>query len=113
SGRQIAWKLLPGIGFLYFMIPLPWVTLKALTERARLFDASMTAMILPWFGIPVFHSGYLLTLPNITLEVADMCSSIPGIAAMLALGSCYGVIVHRPRPICVLLAVVTIPLAIA
>lgn len=95
------------------MIPLPYVTLRSLTEGARLLDATTTASVLPWLGVPVSQEGFLLHLPNLTLEVADDCSSIPVIAALLALGAAYGVMRRRSRASCLMLLVAAIPLGIA
>src|SRR5574337_551213 len=99
AGVRVTKALLPGIGYLVFMIPLPYMTLKSLTDQSRLFDATATAALLPWVGVPVFQQGYLLHLPNITLEVADECSSIPAIAALLALGAAYGSVNCRTRAV--------------
>ncbi len=112
-GIGVAKELLPGIGYLYFMIPLPYVTLKSLTDQSRLFDATVTAAVLPWLGVPVFQQGFLLHLPNITLEVADECSSIPAIAALLALGAVYGYVNGRSRAIRWALLVSAVPLGLA
>ena len=56
--------------------------------------------------------AYLLHLPNMVLEVADVCSSIPAIAALLALGVAYAAMIRRPAMVRVLLIVATLPLAI-
>jgi len=102
-----------GIGYLVFMIPLPYATLKLVTYRSRMFDATVAAHALQWLGIPLLQDGVLLHLPDITLEVADECSSIPALAAMTALGAAYaaitksGGIIHRCA-----LVVASIPLAI-
>ena len=84
------------IAYLAFMIPLPYLTLKALTYQSRLFDAGITAKALGWLGVPVLRDGVMLHLPNMTLEVADDCSSVPAIAALLALGAAYSQM--QPRP---------------
>lgn len=113
AGIGVAKELLPGIGYLFFMIPLPYVTLKSLTDQSRLFDATVTAAVLPWLGVPVFQQGFLLHLPNITLEVADECSSIPAIAALLALGAAYGYVNGRSRVLRWALLVSAVPLGLA
>lgn len=112
GGIAVAGEVLPGIGYLFFMIPLPYTTLKGLTEQSRLIDATVAAAVLPWLGVPVFQEGFLLRLPNITLEVADECSSIPAIAALLALGAAYGYVSGRPRAIRLALLVSAVPLGL-
>lgn len=103
-----------GIGYLVFMIPLPYATLKLVTYRSRIFDAAVSGQLLQWFGVPVLQDGVWLYLPDIILEVADECSSIPALAALTALGAAYaaitrsGGVIHRG-----ILVLATIPLAIA
>jgi exosortase len=107
------WKnALLGSLYLAFMIPPPWSTLKLITYRSRLLDAEVSAAALSWLGVPVHRDGVFLHLPNITLEVADECSSIPAIAALLALGVAYAGLTRRPIVARTILVGVTLPLAI-
>jgi exosortase len=110
------WSLLrhtwPAIGYLVFMVPMPWVTIKVITYRSRLFDATVSAHALNWMGIPVFQDGVLLHLPNIVLEVADECSSIPAIAALMSLGVAYATLARRSLPVRLTLIAATLPFAI-
>jgi exosortase len=96
GGPRITRTLLPSVTYLIFMVPLPYLPLKQVIDRARLLDASVAAALLPWLGVPVLHDGYLLHLANATLEVAEVCSSLPAIAALLSLGAAYGLIHGRP-----------------
>ena len=100
------------IAYLVFMIPLPYLTLRALTYQSRLFDAGITAQALGWLGVPVLRDGVMLHLPNMTLEVADDCSSVPAIAALLALGAAYAQMQPRPTWIRVLLTISAAPLGL-
>jgi exosortase len=95
-GTRVARHAWVALAYLVFMIPLPYVTLKALTYQSRLFDAGITATALGWLGVPVLRDGVMLHLANMTLEVADDCSSIPAIAALLALGAVYSQMQARP-----------------
>jgi exosortase len=112
AGFAITRYTWPGIAYLVFMIPLPWGTVKQVTYRSRLFDADASAMFLRWMGVPVYHDGVMLHLPNVNLEVADACSSIPAIAALLSLGVAYAVVARRPTWLRITLILATLPLAI-
>lgn len=112
AGFAITRYTWPGIVYLFFMIPLPWGTVKQVTYRSRLFDADASAMLLKGMGIPVYHDGVMLHLPNVNLEVADACSSIPAIAALLSLGVAYAVVAQRPTWLRLTLILATLPLAI-
>ena len=93
AGPKVTKGLWFGIAYLAFMVPLPYVTLKMLTTRSRLLDAAVSTHLLGWLGVPVYRDGVLLHLPNVTLEVADDCSSIPAVAALLSLGVVYACLV--------------------
>jgi len=94
------------------MIPLPYLTLKALTYQSRLFDAGLTATALGWLGVPVLRDGVMLQLPNMMLEVADDCSSVPAIAALLALGAAYAQLQARPTWLRAVLTLAAAPLGL-
>jgi len=112
NGWGVTRQMVAGIAYLFFMIPLPYVTLKNLTDQMRLFDATVTAGILPWLGVPVFREGYFLHLPNMTLEVADVCSSIPAIASFLALAAAYGYVNRRQPAVQGMLILSAVPFGI-
>jgi len=111
-GGQVTRHAWIAIAYLAFMIPLPYLTLKAITYQSRLFDAGLTATALGWIGVPVLRDGVMLQLPNMTLEVADECSSVPAIAALLALGAAYAQLQARPTWIRVVLTLAAAPLGL-
>lgn len=94
AGWNQARVLLPSISYLTFMVPLPYLTLKQVTDLARQLDAWAVGLVLSRLRVPILRDGYLLYLPNTTLEVADVCSSIPVVAALLSLGAALG-LTHR------------------
>jgi len=111
-GTRVARQAWVAIAYLAFMIPLPYLTLKVLTYQSRLFDAGLTAHALDWLGVPVLRDGVMLQLPNMTLEVADECSSVPAIAALLALGAAYGQLQARPTWMRAVLTLAAAPLGL-
>lgn len=113
AGPRVIRHAWMSLAFLTFMIPLPYVTLKALTYQARLFDASVTAAALRRLRVPVFQDGVMLYLPDITLEVADDCSSVPAIAALMVLGAAYAQVHPRPGWARIALTLAAVPLGLA
>lgn len=113
AGPTAAGYLWIGIAYLIFMIPLPWTTFKLLAYSSRVFDADVSAVALDWLGVPVYQEGVFLHLAAVTLEVADGCSGVQSISALLALGVAYVSVVRRPTAIRVGLVVMTLPLAVA
>lgn len=112
AGSAVTRVVLPSLGYLAFMIPLPYVTVHALTDHLRVLEASASAWLLPLFGVPVFQEGFMLHLANTTLEVAEVCSSVPAMMSLLALGAAFGCITHRPRSIHIMLMLAAIPLGL-
>jgi len=102
----------PAVLYLAFMVPAPYSTLKILTQRSRLVDATIAAELVGLLGVPVYQDGVFLHLPNIVLEVADDCSSIPAIVALLSLGAVYASLSQSPVLIRTILVLGTVPLAI-
>lgn len=112
AGWRITRQVWAGIVYLLFMIPLPWATVKLITYRSRLFDADASAFLLRLLGVPIFQDGVMLHLANMSLEVADECSSIPAIAALLSLGVAYAAVARRPLWVRLVLIGATLPFAI-
>jgi EpsI family protein len=75
-----------GLAYLLLMIPL-W---DAFTEPLHLpfqnQSAALGIHVLHLVGIPAHREGILITLPNISLEVARACSGINYVVAVVALG---------------------------
>jgi exosortase len=112
AGWTVARQMAPAIGYLIFMVPLPYLPLRSITDASKVFDATVVATALSWLGIPVNQAGVLLHLPHITLEVADACSSIPATLSLLALGAAYGFVGDRRRVVRLTLLLVAVPLGL-
>lgn len=112
AGPTVARLATPALAYLFFMVPLPYTTLKSLTYQSRLFDAWLTAEAVSALGVPVYRDGVMLHLANMTLEVADACSSVPAIAALVALGGAYAQMGPRPTWQRVVLIVAAAPLGL-
>jgi exosortase len=112
GGKEPTRHVWPGIAYLAFMVPFPWTTLKIVAYQDQLLVAAVTAKALPWLGVPVYRDGVLLHLANMTLEVADACSSVAALAALLSLGVAYAALTMRSYLLRGVLIAVTFPVAI-
>ena len=88
-GRKLFKALVFPVFFLFLMIPWPYVLVKEVAYRLRIIDAVLAEGALRALGVIVYRDSYFLHLPNITLEVADLCSGISSVFALFALGSYY------------------------
>jgi EpsI family protein len=77
------------LAYLFLMIPLPYAVVKEVAHHLRILDAALAAPALRALGVPVYRDSYYLHLPDITLEVADLCSGISSVFALFALGAAY------------------------
>jgi len=84
----LAWlrQLLLPLGYLLLMLPVWEVLTDRLHHPSQLFSAAIASRLLSMIGVPVYHDGVFLGLPNITLEVASACSGINFLIAVIAMG---------------------------
>jgi EpsI family protein len=84
-GNKLFSGLLFPIAYLLFMIPI-WDNLTDYLQFPfQKFTAFTAAQLLNISGIPVYRNSIFLELPNITLEVATVCSGINNLIAVLAI----------------------------
>ena len=112
TGRGVTGLVWPAIAYLTFMIPFPHLPLRAISFQTRLFEAEVTCRTLQWLGVPVTQQGVMLLLPSMTLEVADDCSALRAIPALVALGVAYAHLQPRVAWIRVTLALSAAPLGL-
>ena len=88
-GRDALKVLAFPIGFLLFMIPLPAIVVNAIAFPLQLFAAKTATYCLDTFGIPVLREGNVIVLASTRLEVAEACSGIRSLQALVALGTVF------------------------
>lgn len=101
------------IAFLLFMVPLPAIVMNAVAFPLQLFAAQTATFCLEVVGIPVLREGNVITLADTTLEVAEACSGIRSLQALLALGAVYGYFTQRAVWKRWALLLLSVPIAIA
>jgi exosortase len=101
------------LAFLLFMVPLPAIVMNAVAFPLQLFAAQTATFCLQAASIPVLREGNVITLADTTLEVAEACSGIRSLQALLALGAVYGYFTQRAAWKRWALLLLSIPIAIA
>ena len=89
EGGRLAQLMIPSIACLFLMIPIPYTLNRETALPLQLLDANVSARILKMIGIPVLQQGVMLFLPYITLEVADLCSGLQSMVALIPIGIFY------------------------
>jgi EpsI family protein len=85
-GGALTRRLTFPLAYLFTMIPLWDVFTGRLHEPFQLYSAAIGVGALRALDIPVFHNGIFIELPNITLEVAQVCSGVNNLVAVLCIG---------------------------
>jgi EpsI family protein len=84
-GRRYLLLSTPAIGYLLFMVPIWDVFTEPLHPPFQENSARLGVAMMRAIGVPVFKDGTVITLPNITIEVARECSGVNYLVAVLAL----------------------------
>lgn len=110
-GQLRAWWL--PFALLAFTIPLPEVVLNSLTLPLQLLASEIAVALLESRHVPVALSGNIILLPGQELFVAEACSGLRSLSALLGLTLLIGGTVLRTFPTRVVLLLLAIPAAIA
>jgi exosortase len=100
------------VAFLFFMVPLPAIVVNSIAFPLQLFAAKTAAFCLFEFGIPVLREGNVIVLAGTTLEVAEACSGIRSLQALLALGTVYAYFTQSSMWKRWILVLMSVPIAI-
>ena len=76
--------------FLLLMIPLPAILFNQIAFPLQVLASRLGVAMLRVGDIPVLREGNVITLSNITLEVAEACSGIRSLVSLLTLGLLFG-----------------------
>ncbi len=101
------------LAFLALMVPIPSIILNEITFPLQILASKLSASLLPILGVPVLREGNVINLPAMPLEVADACSGIHSLLSLTCLAVMYGYLLEKRMAIRVILAVASIPIAVA
>jgi exosortase len=71
--------------FLFFMVPLPISIIGLVSFPLQTYATIISERIIQFCGIPVYREGHMLYFTQTQLEVAEACSGIHSITALLML----------------------------
>jgi exosortase len=94
-------------------IPPPGALVTQVTMPLQLAASQLATVLLRLMGLDVLRDGNVLTLTHVTLEVAEACSGMRSVVTLLALVAVYGATSGAARWRVLLLAVATVPVALA
>jgi len=111
-GRQSFRILLFPMAFLFLMIPIPQSILNVITFPLQLFAADLAVKALYFLEIPALREGNIIHLANETLYVADACSGVRSLMALITLGVVFAYFFRKSWAVRIVLVASAIPIAI-
>ena len=112
-GKQVFRILLFPMVFLFLMVPLPQTLVNIIAFPLQLIAANWAVSTLHEIGIPVYLEGNIIHLARTELFVAQACSGLRSLMALLTLGVVFAQFFRPGKPAQqALLVVSTIPIAI-
>lgn len=93
-------------------IPIPEVILNTIALPLQFTASKIGASLLAWRNIPVMLSGNVINIPGQQLFVAEACSGLRSLTALLSLGVLLGALFLDKVPTRLLLVALSIPVAI-
>ena len=111
-GITLCRKVSFGLLLLLFMVPLPSFLLDAVIGFLQRSSAEATAVLFSVLGVPVFRQGFVFSLSNFSIHVAEECSGIRSAISLLIVSLVAGHFFLRSAWTKLGLVMVVVPLAI-
>jgi exosortase len=102
-----------GLVFLLFMVPLPSFLLVAIVRFLQRSSAEATDLLFSALSVPVFRQGFVFSLSNFTIHVAEECSGIRSALSLFIISLVVGHFLLRAAWTKMGLVAIVVPLAIA
>jgi exosortase len=102
----------PAIGFLVFMIPLPYRYEVAMQQPLRRVSTVASAYLLQTMGLPAMAEGNVILLRDVELGIVDACSGLKMLMVFFALATAVAFLIHRPVGDKILVVLSAAPIAI-
>jgi len=102
----------PSIGFLLFMIPLPFRVENALGPPLQFMATNASTYVLQTLGFMAFAEGNVIQLNDARIGVVEACSGLSMLITFVALSTAAALVVKRPLLDKIVLVVSSIPVAL-
>jgi exosortase len=112
AGRQVFRILLFPLFFLFLMVPLPQSLVNIVAFPLQLVAADWAVQLLYYLRIPALREGNIIHLPNTTLFVAEACSGLRSLMALITLGVVFAYFFRKSWGERILIVASAIPIAI-
>lgn len=100
------------LGYLVLMLPMPPYIMNVIAFRLKVFAARAGSGIAVRLGIPLARSGMTIHIPAGSLRIADPCSGLRSLIALVALGALFAYLTRGKTWKRVVLFASAVPLAV-
>ncbi len=111
-GRQVFKVLAFPLFFLFLMVPLPQSLVNVVALPLQLIAADWAVDLLYHLQIPALREGNIIHLPETTLFVAEACSGLRSLMALVTLGVVFAYFFRKSWGERIIIVASTIPIAI-
>jgi exosortase len=112
-GHVAAHRVLFSLLFLFGLVPPPDAAMNYIVALLQEGSAWSAHALFALFGVPVVQQGVLLTIPNLTVEVAQECSSIRSSSLLIVTAIISAKVLLRSPWHQTLIIALAIPLSVA
>jgi exosortase len=110
--RYMAWAW-PSIGFLAFMVPLPWRAETFLGPPLQSLATAASTYTLQTLGLMAFAEGNVIQLNEARIGIVEASSGLSMLITFIALSTALALVVTRPLVDKIVLVASSIPVALA
>ena len=111
-GRRATRTVWFPLGYLVLMLPMPPYLMNVIAFRLKVFAARAGSGIAIKLGIPLARSGMTIHIPAGSLRIADPCSGLRSLIALVALGALFAYLTRGKAWKRVVLFASAVPLAV-
>jgi len=112
-GTRVARGLLFPLCFLFWLVPFPQAMLASIVDLLQRGSALSAHALFAIAGVPVLQDGVVLSIPGLTVEVAQECSSIRSSSMLLVTAMVLAHVLLRSPWRRALVVAVAVPLSVA
>lgn len=102
----------PAIGFLVFMIPLPYRISTAMRSPLQRFASIASTFFMQMIGLPAIREGNVITVNEAQIGVAEACSGLKMLITFVALAVGMVLVIKRPLLDKLVILASAVPIAI-
>jgi exosortase len=113
GGKQALGWAWPALGFLIFMIPLPFRVETAAALPLQRLATKASTYLLQTLGVPAFAEGNVIHLREARLGIVEACNGLGMLVSFVALSTALAILIKRPMLDKVIIVLSAVPIALA